>query len=74
MAKRSARKIFADNLRRARKEQGLSQEAVAEAANIHRTYVGAVERAERNVSIDSMERLADAVGLELSEMLRRTEG
>ena len=36
---------------------------------MHRTYVGSVERAERNVSIDNMEKLAKAVGLPLSKML-----
>jgi transcriptional regulator with XRE-family HTH domain len=66
----AARRIFADNLRKARQAKGLSQEDLAELANLHRTYVGSVERAERNVSIDNMERLAAAVGVALPEMLR----
>lgn len=49
---------------------GLSQEALAELANLHRTYVGSVERAERNVSIDNMERLALAVGVSLPKLLQ----
>jgi len=48
----------------------ISQELLAEKAGLHRTYIGQVERGERNISVDSMERLADAVGLELWEMLR----
>jgi transcriptional regulator with XRE-family HTH domain len=48
----------------------LSQELLAEKAGLHRTYIGQVERGERNISVDSMERLADAVGLELWDMLR----
>ena len=69
-ARPSARRIFAENLRKARHEKGLSQEDFAELANLHRTYVGSVERAERNVSIDNMERLAVAAGVSLPSMLQ----
>jgi transcriptional regulator with XRE-family HTH domain len=69
-SKPSARRIFAENLRKARLAKGLSQEALAELATLHRTYVGSVERAERNVSIDNIERLAAAVGVALPELLR----
>jgi len=68
-AKPSARRIFAENLRKARLAKELSQEDLAELANLHRTYVGSVERAERNVSIDNMERLAAAVGVSLPSLL-----
>jgi transcriptional regulator with XRE-family HTH domain len=69
-AKPSARRIFAENLRKARLAKGFSQEDLGEAANLHRTYVGSVERAERNVSIDNMERLAAAVGVSLPALLQ----
>jgi transcriptional regulator with XRE-family HTH domain len=65
-----ARRIFAENLRNARLAKGLSQEGLAELANLHRTYVGSVERGERNVSIDNMERLAAAVGVALPSLLQ----
>jgi transcriptional regulator with XRE-family HTH domain len=68
--KPSARRIFAENLRKARLAKGLSQEDLAELATLHRTYVGSVERAERNVSIDNMERLAAAVGVSLPLLLQ----
>lgn len=68
--KKKARKVFAENLRAARSRKGLSQEELAELADLHRTYVGSVERAERNVSIDGMERLAEAVGMSLWALLR----
>jgi transcriptional regulator with XRE-family HTH domain len=69
-AKPPARHIFAENLRKARLAKGLSQESLAELANLHRTYVGSVERAERNVSIDNMDRLAGAVGVSLPSLLQ----
>lgn len=67
--KLSARKIFAENLRKARKEKNLSQEDLAELAELHRTYIGSVERGERNISIDNMERLARALGVTIQFLL-----
>lgn len=65
----SARLLFAENLRAVRKASGLSQEDLAERSGLHRTYVGSVERGERNISIDNMEALASALGKTLREML-----
>lgn len=61
--------MFARNLRAFRAAQRLSQEALADRAGLHRTYVGSVERAERNISIDNMERLAIALKCRLVELL-----
>jgi transcriptional regulator with XRE-family HTH domain len=67
--KRNVRQIFGQNLRRKRETLGISQEDLAEKAGLHRTYIGSVERGERNVSIDNMERLAVAVGSTIEELL-----
>ena len=67
--KGSARKRLAANLRARRKELGISQEELADRAGLHRTYVGSIERQERNVSIDNIERLADALRLDVIDLL-----
>ena len=64
-----ARRLFASNLRGMRESLGLSQEALADASQLHRTYVGAVERGERNISIDNIDRLARALGVSPSKLL-----
>lgn len=65
------RLLFSRNLRRVREQRGISQEMLAELAGLHRTYVGSVERGERNISIDNIERLAEALKLDPAELLRR---
>jgi transcriptional regulator with XRE-family HTH domain len=65
-----ARRVFAKRLRQIRQAKGLSQEALAGLAGLHRTYVGSVERSERNVSIDNMARLAQALEVDISELLK----
>jgi transcriptional regulator with XRE-family HTH domain len=70
-SKQVAREVLATNLRRLRAERGLSQEALAERAGIHRNYLGGIERRERNVGLDNLERLAQALGIPLSQLLNR---
>ena len=65
-----ARMTFARNLRKFRTLRKLSQEDLAELADLHRTYIGSVERGERNISIDNMERLAEALGLQVLDLVR----
>jgi transcriptional regulator with XRE-family HTH domain len=67
--KRNVRQIFGDSLRRHRQALGISQEELAETAGLHRTNIGSVERGERNVSIDNMERLAVAVEATINQLL-----
>lgn len=67
--RKSARVIFAENLRTERKRLGLSQEELADIVGLHRTYVGSIERGERNVSIDNMEALANGLKVNLQSLL-----
>jgi transcriptional regulator with XRE-family HTH domain len=58
------------NLRTYRLARGLSQEAFADVFQVHRTYMGSVERGERNLTLQTVEKLAASVGLEPLELLR----
>jgi transcriptional regulator with XRE-family HTH domain len=59
---------FGARVRRIRTDRGLSQEALAELAGLHRTYVGSVERGERNVSLDQIYRLAEGLRVPVREL------
>ena len=65
-----ARSMFSKNLKVIRQEKCLSQEELADLAGLHRTYVGSVERGERNISIDNIERLAIALGTDVARLLK----
>jgi len=76
MAAKRARKaskgltsILAADLRSYRRKKRLSQESLAELCGLHPTYVGSVERAERNVTLSSLEVPAQALGVSFSELL-----
>lgn len=73
MNQKSLRILFAKNIRKARIERKLSQEAFADLCGLHRTYIGSVERGERNVSIDNIERIALSLGVSPAFLLRDSE-
>lgn len=64
-----ARELLAMNLVRLRREKGWSQEDLALEAGLHRTFVAHVERQVRNISIDNIERLANALQVSIHRLL-----
>jgi transcriptional regulator with XRE-family HTH domain len=62
------RRAFGATLRHLREEQGLSQEKLAEMAGLHRNYVGSVERGERNIGLDNIHALAEALGVPVADL------
>ena len=67
----SLREILAENIKTFRSEKGLSQEALAEHCGLHRTYIGSVERQERNVTLNTLEVLSAALGVSVQELLTK---
>jgi len=63
------RATFAARLRALRHQLGLSQEELADRCGLHRTYIGSIERGERNVSIDNIARIAKSLGVPPSRLL-----
>jgi len=59
---------FGKKIREVRAERGLSQEALADIANIHRTYIGMVERAEKNITLLNIQKLAKALKIDIKEL------
>lgn len=64
-----ARAVLAENLRRLRARRGWSQERLGDEAGLHRTFIGSVERRERNISLDNLALLAWALEVEPAELL-----
>lgn len=64
----NARKAFGDRVRALRSDRGYSQEHLAELADLHRTYVGSVERGERNISLDAITALAKALDVPVRDL------
>ena len=56
--------VFSNNLRKYRNASGLSQEAFANKAGLHRTYISALERGKRSIALDNIEKIADALGID----------
>lgn len=71
--RRSAREILAANMKLLRAEQKLSQEDLALECDLHRTFIAHVERGARNISIDNIEKIANALGVSVSQLLQFPE-
>ena len=70
MAVGDLQKVVGRNLRAYRMERELSQEDFAEVVGVHRTYMGGLERGERNLTLQSLEIIAEVIGVEPVELLR----
>ncbi len=60
---------FGERVRETRKEKGLSQEELAHKADLHRTYIGMIERAEKNITLVNIEKIANALEVNIKELL-----
>lgn len=62
-------KVFGNNLRKYRNELGISQEAFAEKCGLHRTYISAIECYRRSISLENIQRIADALDIDAYKLL-----
>ncbi len=70
----TTRHLLAQRLRLLRTLRGWSQETLAEQAGLHRTYISGIERAERNLGLDNLDKLAQAFGVTVAELLVAESG
>ncbi|HEY6187444.1 MAG TPA: helix-turn-helix transcriptional regulator [Pyrinomonadaceae bacterium] len=61
---------FGERVREERLKQGLSQEGLAEKAGVHRTYIGMIERAEKNITLTNIEKIAKALDIDIGILLK----
>ncbi|MFH1602256.1 MAG: helix-turn-helix transcriptional regulator [Candidatus Shapirobacteria bacterium] len=60
---------FGERVRQERLKQGLSQESLAAKTGVHRTYIGMIERAEKNIALENIEKVANALKLNINDLL-----
>ena len=68
MKKNSLLIRFGEKVREIRKEKGLSQEDLSFEADLHRTYIGMIERAEKNITLINIQKIAKALGVDIKEL------
>lgn len=66
--------MFGEKVRELRKKQGLSQEQLSFKANLHRTYIGMIERAEKNITLVNIEKIANALEVDIHTLLHFDNG
>ena len=62
---------FGEKVREERLKQGLSQEELAAKAGVHRTYIGMIERAEKNITLANIEKIAKALNLPMEDLIKQ---
>ena len=71
MSKEPILLLFGHNVQKYRNTQELSQEKLAELAGVHRTYIGMIERAEKNITLCNMEKIAMALKVQIQDLLQQ---
>lgn len=74
MAKKKILIAFGDKVRELRKEKGLSQEELSFKADLHRTYIGMIERAEKNITLINIEKIAKALDISVNDLMNFKNG
>jgi transcriptional regulator with XRE-family HTH domain len=69
--KKKILKDFGIRVREERLKRGLSQEKLASLAGVHRTYIGMIERAEKNITLENIERITKALGIHLEDIFKK---
>lgn len=67
-------KQFGDRVREIRKERGLSQEQLSFMADLHRTYIGMIERGEKNITLINIEKIARAFDISINDLMKFDNG
>ncbi len=65
--------LFGENVRKFRRLLNLSQEELAHKADVHRTYIGMIERAEKNITLVNIEKIANALEVKIEDLLKRSD-
>ncbi len=65
---------FGEKVRDIRKEKGLSQEQLSFKAELHRTYIGMIERAEKNITLVNIEKIANALEISINDLMNFKNG
>ena len=71
---KNIKKVFGSNMKRVRLERSMSQEELAEKCSLNRTYIGSVERGERNISLVNIDIISQALGIEISILTTKWTG
>ena len=64
------KKILGKNVRTYRETRGLSQEKLAHLCGLHRTYIGSIERGERNISLGNIQKISDALQIKITDLFK----
>lgn len=62
--------LFGNKVKTFRKEKGISQEELAFRSDLHRTYIGMIERAEKNITLKNIEKIANGLGISILDLFR----